>query len=543
MSSSRAPRLLATFAATIVLLATALLVARREPAGASTREASTREKLEQGTDRGEERSGAHAAAVPAQAQEAENAWPGPRREFRAAWVATVANIDWPSKPGLAVSEQQREAIAILDRLVELGMNAVIFQVRPQADALYASRLEPWSAYLTGQQGRAPEPFYDPLEFWVAEAHARGLELHAWLNPYRAWHKECPGEPSSDSVLVQHPERVVRLGKQGYCWMDPAQQEVQQHALAVVRDIVDRYEVDGIHFDDYFYPYRDYNDGKDFPDAGTYAKYRAQGGGLGLHDFRRDAVDRFVKVVYATLRKAPRRVRFGISPFGIWRPGHPRGIEGFDQYAELFADPKRWLEDGDLDYIAPQLYWPIAQGPQSFPLLLGWWKERNVKGRHLWPGISLRKPKDIEGARETSGQVYVMRGMLGDGGGVCIFSMKSLMNPTLAVAPELEKGAFRDPALVPALSDVAAAPCAPPRAQVRRDGERASLVFEVDESGAKNGGAARFVVYLETAKGLRHRILGPAQRSLALDPDVLRVAVTSVDRFGCESRVQVLTVGS
>jgi uncharacterized lipoprotein YddW (UPF0748 family) len=189
--------------------------------------------------------------------------PDVEREFRAVWVATVANIDWPSKPGLSTEEQKAEAIAILDKVRQLNMNAVVFQVRAQADSFYASALEPWSYYLTGEQGKAPEPYYDPLEFWVEEAHARGIELHAWFNPYRAAHPSMRGELAQSSIVNTSPELVRPLGDNGYYWMVPTKLEVQKHSFDVVMDVVERYDVDGIHFDDYFYPYESYNDGKIF----------------------------------------------------------------------------------------------------------------------------------------------------------------------------------------------------------------------------------------------------------------------------------------
>ncbi len=204
-------------------------------------------------------------------------FPAAEREFRAVWVATVANIDWPSVPGLTTEQQQQEAIAILDTVKKLNLNAVIFQVRPQCDAFYSSELEPWSYYLSGQQGVAPNPFYDPLEFWITEAHKRGLELHAWFNPYRAHHPKG-GEVSEYSIVKTRPELVKKL-ENGYYWLDPAKQGTQDHSFAVVMDVVRRYDIDGVHFDDYFYPYPSYNGNKDFPDDDTWNEYKRAGGKL------------------------------------------------------------------------------------------------------------------------------------------------------------------------------------------------------------------------------------------------------------------------
>ena len=304
------------------------------------------------------------------------------REFRGVWVATVSNIDWPSKPGLPAADQKAELVAILDKAVELRLNAVVFQVRPMADALYESKLEPWSEFLTGESGK--NPGYDPLAFAVTEAHARGLELHAWFNPYRARHPSGKSPPTSDHITKRRPDLAKPYGT--HHWMNPTHPEVMDHSLAVILDVVKRYDVDGVHIDDYFYPYKE----KDaagaiipFPDDDTWAKYT---GKLTRDDWRRDAVNTFVARMYKDVKAAKAWVKVGNSPFGIWRPGHPTGIAGLDQYQELYADAKLWFNEGWVDYFSPQLYWPIAQEKQSFPKLLGWWVGENTHKRHLWPGL-------------------------------------------------------------------------------------------------------------------------------------------------------------
>ena len=202
--------------------------------------------------------------------------PPVRREFRGVWVATVSNIDWPSAPGLEPEQQRQEALAILDRAAELNMNAVILQVRPQCDALYRSSLEPWSYFLTGEQGTPPKPLYDPLTFWVEQAHARGMQLHAWFNPYRVAHPSMKGEFSANSVVKKKPGLVRELD-QGYFWLDPSEPGTQEHSLAVIMDVVKRYDIDGVHMDDYFYPYPSYLGGREFPDEGQWELYRSGGG--------------------------------------------------------------------------------------------------------------------------------------------------------------------------------------------------------------------------------------------------------------------------
>jgi uncharacterized lipoprotein YddW (UPF0748 family) len=370
------------------------------------------------------------------------------REFRGVWVATVGNIDWPSKPGLPADAQKKELVALLDKCVELKLNAVVFQVRPAADALYESKLEPWSEYLTGKQGQSPG--YDPLAVAVAEAHARGLELHAWFNPYRAKSPSAKG-PVADTHLVKtRPDLAKPYGK--HHWLNPTHPDVQNHSVAVVLDVVKRYDIDGIHVDDYFYPYKEQDGaGKDipFPDDDTWAAYQAGGGKLARDDWRRDAVNTFVRRMYAETKAAKPWVKVGISPFGIWRPGHPPGVEGFDQYAGLYADAKLWLNEGWVDYFTPQLYWPIASEKQSFPKLLAWWAGENPKGRHLWPGLyTSRVGQKAKGwpATEIADQIGRIRKQ--GAGGAVHFSMKALLRNSGGVADELRK-VYAEPALVPA----------------------------------------------------------------------------------------------
>jgi uncharacterized lipoprotein YddW (UPF0748 family) len=473
---------------------------------------------------------ASTSAAPPQAQQASES-PAPPREFRAAWVATVANIDWPSKPGLPVAQMRSEAIAILDRLVELRMNAVIFQVRPHADALYPSKLEPWSWYLTGQQGQAPAGGFDPLAFWLKEAHARGLELHAWFNPYRAGHPAMKGPHSQDSIVRKRPGLVVKLGDQGYYWMDPALKDVQDHSIRVMLDVVKRYDVDGIHLDDYFYPYESYNKGKDFPDDASYARYRKAGGKLERKDFRRAAVNGFVRRLYKELRATKKPVKFGISPFGIWRPGHPRGIAGMDQYDKLYADARLWLREGWVDYWTPQLYWPTTRLGQSFPLLLGWWKDQNIQGRHLWPGVMPRGGKtNAESATEMLTQLMITRGIVRENPGLVLFSMKQLMGTDSLVAKELRK-AWREDALLPASPWLDSRAPGAPRVAAKEDGKRLLVGWRAPA----DKDVARYVVHLRRDKSWSWRVL-PAAETSFVEPDSSKLdelLVSAVDRAGNE----------
>tara|TARA_R110000868_G_scaffold37111_1_gene131278 strand:+ start:14180 stop:15733 length:1554 start_codon:yes stop_codon:yes gene_type:complete len=371
-----------------------------------------------------------------------------QKEFRAAWVASVANINWPSSRGLSSENQKKEAIELLDLLQKANYNAVIFQVRPQADALYKSDLEPWSYYLSGKQGVPPDPYYDPLEFWIEEAHKRGLELHAWMNPYRA-HHIAGGEISQHSVVNTKSDLVVSL-KTGYWWFDPSIKETQDHTHKVVMDIVKRYDIDGVHFDDYFYPYPSYNNDEDFPDDESWNTYKSKGGKLSRGDWRRNSVDTFIQRVYTSIKKEKTYVKFGISPFGIWRPQNPPSIQGFDQYEVLYADAKKWLNEGWVDYFSPQLYWPVNQIPQSFPVLLGWWKDENKKNRHIWPGISLHRFEGEKQTDETINQIMITRGMIPNAPGTIHWSIAPLIkNDTLRQA--VKKYPYSNKSLIPSLN--------------------------------------------------------------------------------------------
>ncbi len=371
-----------------------------------------------------------------------------QREFRAAWVATVANINWPSSPDLSVAKQQEEAIQLLDLLERTNFNAVIFQVRPQADALYESALEPWSYYLTGKQGEAPSPYYDPLEFWIEEAHKRGLELHVWMNPYRA-HHPSGSEVSESSIVNRKRDLVVEL-KNGYWWFDPSLKGTQDHGLDVVMDIVKRYDIDGVHFDDYFYPYASYNNNEDFPDDKSWNEYLASGGKMTRKDWRRNSVNVFIERVYKSIKKEKPYVKFGLSPFGIWRPGNPASIQGFDQYDELYADAKKWLNEGWIDYFSPQLYWPINQIPQSFPVLLGWWNEQNYKNKYVWPGISIGRFQGEKQVDEVINNIMITRGMSPKGPGIVHWSIAPLVNND-TLRYEIATKPYRSKAIVPPLN--------------------------------------------------------------------------------------------
>ena len=462
---------------------------------------------------------------------AADAPPPLKREFRGVWVATVANIDWPSKPGLPAEKQKAELLAILDKSVELKLNAVVFQVRPMADSLYDSTLEPWSEFLSGALGKGPG--YDPLAFAVEEAHKRGLELHAWFNPYRARSPAAKSEAPADHITKRRPDLAKPYGK--HYWMNPTHEDVQEHSLRVILDVVRRYDIDGIHIDDYFYPYKEKDaDGKiiPFPDDDTWEAYQKANGKLSRDDWRRDAVNRFVKRMYTETKKAKPWVKVGISPFGIWRPGHPEGIAGLDQFAELYADAKLWFNEGWVDYFTPQLYWPIAQEKQSFPKLLDWWASENTKKRHLWPGLYTSRVGAAEKtwlAKEVADQIALTR-KRNDTNGVIHFSMKALMNNPGKIADELAK-VYAEPALVPETPWLAQGkPPAPPESTlVKKDNKQTLKVTAA--------AGTRFVAVRSlTGDAWTTSVHGVAEDGTAefAAPAAARIVLTALDRTGRES---------
>ncbi|MES2706155.1 MAG: family 10 glycosylhydrolase [Verrucomicrobiota bacterium] len=378
-----------------------------------------------------------------------DAVPAPAREFRAAWVATVYNLDWPSKPGLSDDAQRMELRRLLDNAVTLGLNAVIFQIRPAADALYASKLEPWSAVLTGRQGQAPG--YDPLAFAVTEAHRRGLELHAWFNPFRA--RAGAAEVASGHFSLRHPEWMRMFNKQ--MWMDPGEPGVQRHILEVMKDVVTRYDVDGVHIDDYFYPYPLFDSSgnkRDLP-LGDEETWKQYGQGMEPGDWRRQNINRFVRSLYTMVKATRPAVRVGISPFGILRPGVPEGIKAkVDATRHLYGDSRLWLQEGWCDYFTPQLYWRIQPPDQSFTTLLAWWTAQSSRGRPVWPGISadrLSQGKSAaEPASEILDQIALTRKASATPGAV-MWRMKSLTGDKNGIGTLLKEKAYAAPALPPA----------------------------------------------------------------------------------------------
>lgn len=458
------------------------------------------------------------------------------REFRAAWIATVSNIDWPSRPGLPVDQQKAELIAILDRAKALRLNAVIFQVRPGCDALYLSSSEPWSEYLTGRMGQAPQPYYDPLAFAITEAHRRGLELHAWINPFRARHTSAKSPVSENHISNRMPGLVRTYGKQ--LWLDPGEQATHDYSVAVILDIVKRYDVDGIHIDDYFYPYREKDaSGRDipFPDDASWKRYVAAGGKLERDDWRRNNVDRFVERMYREVKATKRFVKVGISPFGIWRPNNPPGIRGFDAYASIYADARKWLVNGWCDYFAPQLYWPLSRKEQSLPVLFKWWTQQSSKGRHVWPGINSTVVGELPAA-EMVNQIAAIR-KAKPGAGQIFWNMKSLMNNKARLVETLQKDSFPEAALVPEIPWLGGRNPSQPKAVYGRSGGETVISWE-----SSNDSSVCWYAVQSREKGKWTTEIFPANRLMwRTGRKVDAVAVSAIVRTGQASKPAVVVV--
>lgn len=375
----------------------------------------------------------------------------PKNEFRGVWIATVANIDWPKSSTEAVEKQKSDYIEILDTYKKLNYNALIVQIRSSGEAFYPTDLAPWSRYLTGKEGKAPFPYFDPLEWMITEAHARGFEFHAWMNPYRATMDTRIENLSPDHDYKKHTNWMIKYGETGKekFYYDPGLPEVQNHLVNIVKEVVEKYDIDAIHFDDYFYPYR--VAGKTFNDKASYTKYND---GLKLEDWRRANVDTLVKRVSHTIKECKPWVQFGISPFGVWRNKSvdPKGSDtdsGQTNYDDLYADPMEWMENKWIDYLVPQLYWSMGHPKVSYSKLLKWWSE-NSKNTAIYIGNGTYKvnndsDKNWNNPYEISNQIDITRTYKNVQGNI-FFSAKWFMNKNQNVTQLLLDKQYKYPAL-------------------------------------------------------------------------------------------------
>jgi len=378
-----------------------------------------------------------------------NLFAQPKTEFRGVWIASVDNIDWPLKGMTNPDSQRVEFIRQLEMHKSNGMNAVIVQVRPAADAFYPSPFEPWSQWLTGVQGQPPSPYYDPLEFMINETHKRGMEFHAWCNPYRADFKIGASSIAANHVTKIHPEWFLDYGDKKY--FDPASKEVQKFVVKVIADIVHRYDVDAIHMDDYFYPYR--IAGKEFPDDAMYKKSKTK---LDKEDWRRSNVDTIIRMLAVAIKKEKPWVQFGISPFSVWRnkDKDPNGSDskaGQTNYDDLYADILLWLKEKWVDYVAPQLYLEIGHDKIDYAKLLDWWS-KNSYGRNLYIGLGIYRSGSNAAWRnpnELPNQIKLLRQYSNVQGSI-YFSSKSFNNNPNGWSDSLRNNYYRLPAKVPAI---------------------------------------------------------------------------------------------
>ncbi len=382
----------------------------------------------------------------------------PKYEFRAAWIATVVNTDWPSKKGLPVIQQKQEFINMLSMLQGMGMNAVIVQIRPAADAFYPSNYEPWSEWLTGVQGLPPEPYYDPLQFMIEEAHKRGMEFHAWLNPYRAVFDIRSSSVSSSHITKQHPEWFLTYGSKRY--FNPGLPAVMDYVTRIVRDVISRYDIDAVHMDDYFYPYR--ITGKEFPDEGIYRKYSR---GLAKDNWRRSNCDSIIKRIHDAILEVNPMVKFGISPFGVWRNADtdPEGSDtkgGQTNYDDLYADILLWLKKGWIDYVAPQLYWEIGHRLCDYETLLGWWAAHSY-GKHVYIGHGIYRTIESPTAawrnpKELPNQIKLLRDNAYIQGSIFFSAANFNYNPN-GWNDSLANNYYKYPAIIPPMAWVDTVP--------------------------------------------------------------------------------------
>lgn len=428
----------------------------------------------------------------------------PKAEMRGVWMATLLNIDWPSSSNLSTREQKQEIISILDHHQSLGINAIFLQVRPAGDAFYRTSLAPWSKWLTGDQGKAPKPYYDPLKFWIEQCHSRGMELHAWFNPFRAALNEDINLLHSTHMVRQQPDWFVYYG--GRIYFNPGLPQVREYLQSVIMEVVTNYNIDGVHFDDYFYPYK--VNGKPFPDQQSFHQL-----GKGYHsiaDWRRNNISSFIRDLSEQIRAVKPTVRFGISPFGVWRNQDDDQMgsktrAGHTAFDDLYADVLLWMKNGWIDYLAPQIYWHIGFELADYQVLLDWWS-RHSYGRHIYIGQSaykIRRDADFsawQNPEEMPRHIRLNRKYPEVRGNI-YFSSSSLRTNALGLGDSLRNNYHKYPALIPPMDYKPASRLQSPYLYRISHGHKKLTIYWSGEQEQKSEGKYQ-VVY--RYKGAQHQ---------------------------------------
>ncbi|MFV0391813.1 MAG: glycoside hydrolase family 10 protein [Paludibacteraceae bacterium] len=473
-----------------------------------------------------------------------------KREMRAVWIATVANIDWPSRQGLSPTQQRTEMREMLDKMQQSGINAIVLQIRPTADSFYPSDIEPWSIYLNGRQGQRPTPYYDPLQFIIEEAHKRCMEVHGWVNPYRVTN-ENGHIYQLDKNHLYHKNRDLFVEYGGKYYFDPGLDETRQFLNKVVEDIVMRYDIDALHFDDYFYPYP--VNGRDFPDAETFLNNPR--GFINKDDWRRNNVDMVIAELQKNIKSLKPWVQFGISPFGVWRNNNvdPRGSAtraGVQNYSDLYADILKWLKEGTIDYVVPQLYWEIGKKVADYEVLVKWWSQ-NTFGKNLYiglyaSGLGINKTSAWKNGNELARQLK-MNQRFPKVEGAVYFSAKTFNHNPRGLLDTLKTNYYRYPALQPISKNIPGEASAQPQnLRIVKDGKQAFLLWDaVNEDGGCK--VMYYVVY--GFKGNEVGDMNDASNIIMLTTDScvdlrqiehklkgrMTFVVTAVNRYKWESR--------
>ena len=487
----------------------------------------------------------------------------PKYEFRAAWIATVLRLDWPSSS--TVSSQQSQLIGILDKMQAANFNAAILQIRPACDAFYDSDIEPWSNWLTGTEGKAPDPFYDPLEFAIEESHKRGIELHAWFNPYRAKKGSTSGV-SSEHVFIKHPDWILTVGgkgrqksivpldelgteqsKEADYILDPGKAVVREYVLGVIMDVVNRYDIDGVHMDDYFYPYS----GITTEDQATFNEENR--GFTDIGNWRRDNVNLLVKAIYDSIKTVKPWVKFGMSPFGIWKSGTPPGIVGTSSYSAIYCDPIAWLNGQYIDYLTPQLYWPFGGG-QDYGKLMPWWAGQTQKNnRHLYTGNAPYRISDYHdwNADELPRQIRLNRNTNVNPGNVYFRINNGVLNNPKGFLDSLKNHYYKLPALTPPMSwNDSIPPLRPTWVSVDNNNGQVIIRWGNDVPAKSEDDAYRYIIYKWPENILPdfnnpeyiYTITNPLDPDSVTDTDYngYIYGVAALDRLNNESPVMTVT---